>query len=53
MARNQRNTRTFWLFLVVLVAVFAYGAYAAGTVDRCGPGHPEKWVWAPPHWHCL
>ncbi len=41
------------LLLVVLVVVFSYGAYAAGTVDRCGTGHPEKWVWMPPHWQCL
>jgi hypothetical protein len=52
-SRDRRNTQTFWLLLVVLIVVFSYGAYAAGTVDHCGTGKPEKWVWMPPHWQCL
>ena len=52
MARYQRSARSFWIFLVVLIVVFVYGAYAAGTADKCGPGNPSKWVWFPPHWQC-
>jgi len=53
MSRDRRNTRTFWLFLIVLIVVFSYGAYAAGTADKCGASKPQKWVWMPPHWQCL
>ncbi len=53
MVRDRRNTRFFWLMLVMLLVVIYYGAVAGSTVDNCGPGTPEKWDWVPPpHWQC-
>jgi hypothetical protein len=51
--RNRRNTRFFWVMIVVLVVALYYAAVAGATVDRCGPGAREKWDWVPPpHWQC-
>ena len=53
MARDRRNTRFFWIMIVVLLIVAYYGAVMGGTVDHCGPQTPEKWSWIPPpHWIC-
>ncbi len=51
MALNSRNTRFFWVMLLLLFAALYLGIMFVSTVDRCGQG-PKQWQWAPPRWVC-
>ena len=53
MSRESRSRRNYWILVIVVFAVIAYGAYAAvNSTDNCASGYNHKWVWFPPHWTC-
>jgi hypothetical protein len=51
MARNARNTRFFWMMLLLLFVAIYVSLMFVSTVDKCGKG-PKVWQWAPPKWVC-
>jgi hypothetical protein len=53
MSRNARNTRFFWLMLVLLLVAAYVGIMAATTADDCGRGQETKWQYFPPRWVCV
>jgi hypothetical protein len=52
MALNSRNTRFFWVMLLLLVVAMYVGVMFVSTADKCSAGHPQKWQWVPPRWVC-
>jgi hypothetical protein len=52
MSRESRSKRNYWVLVVVVLAVVAYGAYAMSTSQDCVAGMHETWQWMPPKWEC-
>jgi len=51
MALNSRNTRFFWMMLLLLGIALYLAVMFVSTVDDCGQG-PKKWQWVPAGWVC-
>ena len=53
MSRESRSRRNYWVLVIIVFAVIAYGAYAAvNSTGTCQPGYVHKWEWLPPRWTC-
>ena len=52
MALNTRNSRFFWVMLVLLLVAMYVGLMFVSTGDNCGGDSNKHWQWAPPEWVC-
>ncbi|MCU0268726.1 MAG: hypothetical protein MUF83_08765 [Acidimicrobiales bacterium] len=53
MPTQRRNTRSFWIFLILLLAAAGWAINASQTLDNeCGFGYVEVWTWIPGGFEC-
>jgi hypothetical protein len=52
MALNSRNSRFFWVMLVLLLVAMYIGLMFVSTGTKCGGDSNKHWQWTPPEWVC-
>jgi len=52
MSKDRRNTRFFWLMLILLCGFIYVAIMWATTADSCGLHAATYWQYAPPRWVC-